>query len=700
MEHFIDLPERLVKREPALWVKRVVIFSRRTREPEIIRDISLQRGLNIIWAEELDDGPGKEEITGHSAGKTTFCRLLRYLLGEENFGRKDVVNRIKRVFPEGYVAAELNVLDPRTGDRRQWAVMRPIGRNRFSYVRENSSVEILLNNLTGRVSQAQYIEKLGFHDLTNQIQVDKIITTDEDIQWGHLLAWCTRDQECRFQNVHEWRSPRSEHGTPSFKQPKEGPLFVMRAALGLFLPDELKGEKNLASMLGKRDCIEKEVERLKQKPRLKKDLCRDEVRALLSDIQPKMPLDDCPDWKQDGVLLDESLESWVEKACSNLQREIDESGRAIRSMQYKLDNNRICIKQLEQELRLIESIWCLQSDALSELDAGISEREEQRNLIAKFSEASCLMAGVLYKDCIHIQEAQELLDMEKFKDARALAENKERFEQKRLQAENRKRVLLQELDKLRHDGVLLERQRNELETKRNQKLDIFHRLKQNWKAFVKWHAVVENAEGNEELKKEMKDLSALHDGIEDTKKELEALIQKHEHCREHLTQTFSSCVRSVLRSERYDGLFSLKNRELNFQISKGFAMNGEAVETLSVLLSDLSCLIFNTMSKNSLLPGIMLHDSPREADLGMRIYSSYIRFVAELHVMLGGKDHCPFQYILTTTTAPPKEVAENPNRFVRLRLNASHEEELLLKRNIFHQRNEQGTINAFSLPER
>ena len=80
------------------------------------------------------------------------------------------------------------------------------------------------------------------------------------------------------------------------------------------------------------------------------------------------------------------------------------------------------------------------------------------------------------------------------------------------------------------------------------------------------------------------------------------------------------------------------------------------------------------------LPGLMLHDSPREADLGGRIYRSFIRFIASLVQHYGKNENCPFQYILTTTTAPPKKL--QTSEYVKLRLDASKLKGLLLGRNI------------------
>lgn len=165
-----------------------------------------------------------------------------------------------------------------------------------------------------------------------------------------------------------------------------------------------------------------------------------------------------------------------------------------------------------------------------------------------------------------------------------------------------------------------------------------------------------------------------------TKDRLTLLLEQHAANRDLLASIFSGAVRAVLTSGTYDGRVSLDNRELSFRIMHGAAMSGEAVETLSVLLADVSCLTYNSVSENSHLPGILLHDSPREADLGERIYRSLIRFIASLEGHFGTHDVCPFQYIITTTTAPPEELCTP--KHLRVRLDASKSDGLLFRRSL------------------
>ena len=73
---------------PALWVRRLTIW----KEPGVpVRTVELKPGLNFIWSPDPADFGGRSEAgeLGHGAGKTLFCRLLRYCLGEDRFAPED-----------------------------------------------------------------------------------------------------------------------------------------------------------------------------------------------------------------------------------------------------------------------------------------------------------------------------------------------------------------------------------------------------------------------------------------------------------------------------------------------------------------------------------------------------------------------------------------------------------------------------------
>ena len=57
------------------------------------------------------------------------------------------------------------------------------------------------------------------------------------------------------------------------------------------------------------------------------------------------------------------------------------------------------------------------------------------------------------------------------------------------------------------------------------------------------------------------------------------------------------------------------------------------------------------------LPAFLIHDSPREADLGLGVYHRLFHFVCDLE---NGGDGPSFQYIVTTTTSPPSALRTDP----------------------------------------
>jgi hypothetical protein len=671
MDLYKELNLTPVRSEPDVWVKRLVIIEKVAPTPVIVRDISLTRGLNIVWAEEAEEDNPSAEISGHSAGKTTFCRLLRYVLGEKTFGTKSNMDLIKRSFPDGYVAAELQVVG------KNWAVRRPIGNGRLSYIRSNITVEDLLQEHGDSVSQDEYPRKIGLDGLLDDFETGAVVRTGEAIQWGHILAWCTRDQEARFQNIHEWRSPRSESETPAFRFPKTGTLFVMRTALGLFYPDELKGEENLAKLQQEKDQLEKGIEEKRREPQFRVNLYDQELRQRLNAILPNergidsMPLssaDLLPDlWELTAKAVAEIEKAAIdrERERVNLQNQIDEIGAQIR--------------HFEGDLEKLDVLFQLNTASGAELDGGMFARESQRQELKKHEDALCPFGNVLIRECNYVIERQKLLQISQLQDVRAMqqAESKRKSEMDGIELE--KLTLRDSIKAMRNNRADLQTKRDSIGNEQRKSQEESSSLIRAREALELWTRRIEQESDYPELSRTRKRLDQVTGEIEKLETKLTSLLQKHDQNRQLLASIFSRAVQAVL-SANYDGQVVLDNRELAFRITHGPAMSGEAIETLCVLLSDFASLIYNTVSDASRLPGLMLHDSPREADLGLRIYRSFIRFVASAIERVGGNDHCPFQYILTTTTPPPEELRNV--EVVRLRLNASKLDDLLLRRNI------------------
>ena len=245
--------------------------------------------------------------------------------------------------------------------------------------------------------------------------------------------------------------------------------------------------------------------------------------------------------------------------------------------------------------------------------------------------------------------------------------------------EDQKSSLNQQIEQLNKERRSLQAKRDALWAGVREKRHDLRDLKRAEEQIVLWTEHQRRPGEFKELDDCQEKLKETTEKIEKTEKRLAKLLEQHADNRELLASIFSGAVKAVLTSGTYDGRVSLDNRELEFRITHGHAMSGEAVETLSVLLADVACLVYNSVSEKARLPGILLHDSPREADLGLRIYHSFIRLVGALQDHFGAPDKCPFQYILTTTTPPPRGFQTDQ---VKLRLNAAVVDDLLLCRNV------------------
>lgn len=670
MNLYTTLKLKPTRTDPTVWVRRLVIFEKVSPEPTIIRDIALRRGLNIVWAEEPDHQSASAEIAGHSAGKTTFCRLLRYILGESTFGTGPNMAMIRETLPDAYVAAELFVKG------KQWAALRPIGSGRASYTRAGVSVESLLRDKGPPLSHADYPSSLGLDQLTDSLQTAEVVRTGERIVWPHLLAWCSRDQETRFQNIYEWRSPRSESESPAFRFPRVGPLFVMRTALGLFLPEELVAEEKLAKLLQRKEELEREVEDRRREPQFRIRQYESELREALQEVMPEAASLTAAPIASNA--LEDDLLRLAEKAMSELRKATEALEAQRRTLQDQIDALGGESRELLSREQTLRAVFQLSVSAGQQLTIGQTELLKEQEDLKQHADKECPFGRILIKDCSYVDERRRTIYPELVKDAHAReqAEARQVDERERLNKELTKLTTERErvdgerltLQSERDARILDARGRRELITR----IDRLSQRLEEW--VVKQHtpsdfAALSTAQGQLVTVTAEAEKLAMH---------LNSLLAKHAANRTLLSRIFSATVKSVLASGTYDGTVQFNDRELSFRITHGSAMSGEAVETLSVLLADLSSLVYHTVNENSQLPGILIHDSPREADLALRLYLAVIRLAQSLEEAFGSEDQCPFQYILTTTTAPPEELRGDPP--VKLRLDAAKPESLLFKR--------------------
>jgi hypothetical protein len=109
----------------------------------------------------------------------------------------------------------------------------------------------------------------------------------------------------------------------------------------------------------------------------------------------------------------------------------------------------------------------------------------------------------------------------------------------------------------------------------------------------------------------------------------------------------------------------LDGNGLTLRVELGGDRSTAAIDSLKVVAFDLAVLAMSVESR-MFLPTFLVHDSPREADLSSSIYERFFTFAAKLE---GYGPEPLFQYIMTTTSAPPD--AFQDDQWVRLKVKGS-----------------------------
>ena len=648
-------------RDPKLWVERIVIFE--STEPlTAVREINLTRGLNIVWGVELpDDRPELSPVvlSGHSVGKTSLCRLIRYCLGEKHFGTKGSESRIKGRFPKGYVGMELHL------DGERWAVARPFGGGN-SRARKDCTIEVLFDFDTKQNQYRAFMDALRT-TMISPLAVERAPGASRNFDWLHLLAWLARDQEARFQNLWDWRSPRSHSETPHLQKPKEDALYLIRAVLDLLNDRELDLTRKLEDLDRRIRESEQRIAELKKEPEFR---LREQERLLEQLLGPeRQPVADADD------LL--SLENQASRYQERLSLEMGRLQGEIEALGGQVAERQGLLAWYEEQQRArragLETV-----EETAEPPRLESEDEDLRRLHDLLTRV-CLYGNIDFRDCQYFQqnlqekEGERIVDFEKEREERRV---EMAAEKRRANAER----IRKELDEL-HSVVSRVRTvlQEELATKREKEAELaklraqFERLDYSIQEHRAARDLVEGRTPNTDLQRETTGLNEANEEREKKQEELEQVQSEYQERVTHVTRAYDALLKHVL-SPTYSGVFRMLKGEPSFSISETTGLTGEAVETLALVLADVTAMLCSATGLG-FHPRFLIHDSPREADLDRQIYNRFLSAVAGISADMGGSQGAPFQHIITTTSRPPDKLLDS--EVMKLRLEAHPETKML-----------------------
>ncbi|MFZ5676726.1 MAG: chromosome segregation protein SMC [Pseudomonadota bacterium] len=634
---------------PRLWVKRLAVW----REPggELIRDIAFRPGLNIIWspdgADSLADGPANGAM-GHGSGKTLFCRLLRYCLGEDRFAPEDQRERIGAAFLNGMVGAEVML------DGTCWVVVRPLGvRRRHMAVPNGNLDEVAAGEGTST----------GLEPFLNAIQ-QAVLTTElselipghrqERRSWLVALAWLMRDQECRFDHVLDWRSATSDSDSPVRGLNQTEKLDALRAFLLAINPEEHSTRAEVARLDDERRGLELEVGHR-----------RWEIERTRSRLIAAFGL--AEDTMTDGPMAIEMLrKSAQDRLTASAHLPAGNTASEIEAARREYETGRAEVDKLLQQISALDAQIPVVERLIGQIQGefpGLSySQREAKSPVCPICEVP--LDRALAEGCglSHKLPDLEACRQRWTKREQDLTEEKNRLHNakgERTRAQQQLAVARQQADRLLNRLRSLEQARDARET-----------------AWYSARRLVDDVNRFAELNNQQDSAAAkLRDitTIIDTERErVGAFRDKQARVFGRLSDKFDPIVRRLI-GRNSQGRVALTGNGLELTVKMGGDRSTAAIDSLKVLAFDLSALCLSIEGATR-VPAFLVHDSPREADLGLTLYHQLFQLARWLEGVCGQP---LFQYIVTTTTQPPPDLAKHP--WIRLTLRGAPAAERLLR---------------------
>ncbi|WP_246731315.1 chromosome segregation protein SMC [Rhizobium leguminosarum] len=639
-------------KEPRLWVRRLVIWE--APGGKIVRDIGLRPGLNIIWSPDGVDEEGavaSARAIGHGSGKTLFCRLLRYCLGEQRFADETQRESIAIALPNGIVGAEVMI------DGVCWAVVRPLGIRRRHVAIADGNLEEIAAGDEATTSIDPLIEAIEQGIVTPGVANLARLPPGQKA-WPIALAWLTRDQECRFDDVLDWRSPASGSDAPLPASGREtGPRReALRAFLMAITEEEQQSRRTEEVLRADVASAEREISNLEWDIGRRQKRLTDKL-DLTALTLPEMPLL--------LQVLQKSADERLAAAAQLPTGDMAELGQA-----------RKVLRKASDELRHTE-------DEHNRIEAQIPGEKQVLTLISSEIPALSFSAENAASQVCPICEVPiDKALAEKCKLSHKLhneTECRARLASKRQEIEEQKQKIsgLELRLKTLQPSIALGRQRVDQAEKQVQAIENVR----DARAFA-WQAATGLKEGVErfvelsvERDESRKRLRGLEDKLSKEREILAAFLEKQGLTFGIISRKFSAIIRRLV-SDNSKGALTLTGKGLKLIVDIDGDRRTAAIDSLKVLAFDLACLCLS-VEGSTRVPAFLVHDSPREADLGLSIYDELFQLMRELEEFT---ETPVFQYIVTTTTRPPNNLRRDP--WLRLIFRGAPGSERLLQRDL------------------
>lgn len=627
---------------PRLWVRRLVIWEGPEKEP--LRDITLHPGMNIVWTPD-DQG------IGHGGGKTLFCRLLRYCLGENTFAPEEQRDSITSAFLNASVGAEVIL------DGVCWAILRPLGSRRRHFAIPEGQLEELIKGDVAPTGMEPFLEAVEKNLVTEPVA--ELIPGRKQLHcaWQVALACLTRDQECRFDHVLDWRSAQSDSDSPARGLNQTEKLEALRAFLKAMAPQEQSLRQQIASQDEQKNRIEQEIGHQ-----------RWEIQQLRHTLLEALNVTD--DELTQGSMGIALLRDLAQKRLAKISGVLSGKGTTgIREARDTYESARNMVTELERKAERLNAEIDIIPSLIARIEGEYPTRKYSLEEAESFPCPICEVPidSVLADKC---GLSHKLPDVEACKNR--LQQNRDDYQKESERLEFAKETL----EQLKSDLAVAKQKRESAEV-HYKKLD--GARSSNEKLFYDARRVVDEVERLEQLRHQQQQASEkaqqTRESLEDIRKEVLASINRQASAFSDLSEKFDAIIRRLL-AQNSSGEVRLTGKGLSLVVQMGGNRSTSAIDSLKVVAFDLAVMCLSMEGKTH-IPAFLVHDSPREADLGLSLYDRLFDLVCWLE-KIGTMP--AFQYIITTTTRPPENLAQKP--WLAMTLSGSPASERLLRQDL------------------
>lgn len=640
------------KTAPRLWVERLAIFS----EPDAdrcLRSVSFRQGINVIWAREPDEKSTYAGIhaAGHGVGKSSLCLLLRYCLGDNSKSIEELRDEVLAEFPQGGVGAVIHV------GSETYAVFRYFNPYREGIASSSDDLEALL--IQGGSQSFKEFEAHLSEIMLSDVSPRTIPETGQAILWRHLLAWMARDQGSRFKSFFSWREGE---GT-GLQRSRQDPPIVMRAVLGLLDLGESQLLMRLRTLERELEAAEENTARLRQEPSLIRRRIESELRAWLN-TPADLPM-------RSDDLFKESIETTVKSTKATTETTLTRLEADEEKLANELFELRVVQRERQREYDLADTDYKM-ADAARRNDEDAYRQLTDRREKLKALAGPCEHGRVEFQDCTHIQNEIQTISFKDGRDLNALRKIGADWTARAAQALERRKQADAPLRSAEQQLAAKEQQVRALKVRRNTAALEQDRGQRLLSELQRWEKASGSPEAAEQLEKSLARCVEIEQDINTARVQL-ATLQHERSAREKSLGELTDLLAQELLSKEAFGALEVRDEIRPFRLS---LRGGEAFRVLEILIGDLVCLL-DASNPASAFPGLLIHDCPREADMGPRPYRDFLHLIERIE-REAYDGAAPFQYIVTTTTPPPESLQVEPS--LRLTLDPSHDEGLLFRR--------------------